>query len=410
MSETGTTSDIAADNSATFIVAVPYQGADGPVPGSYAQVLRMGAADPTIEGGVVDADGATLPDQEPARSEPGVFVYSADQYAAYSPKVTVATDDQLSLTRGPRGNILQFSAANAIGGAANYLVGRGLSMGFGMGTTLGMGGAVSATLGNSASMNTGLQFASNLGLTLNFSEGQIVTIAADDTAIQCRTGSVTSVGEGVTMATESLNYALVDPLALGGTVHRRLSKTIAALSATTVVLINTANVMFGVMAITTVSWGQERNSITTAIARLLAVAQILHAMTPVVQVMGALYGVSYHARTKTAILDTKVGLKLSQDETTKAYQAALTVGGLMPQSSVTLVGTDATVKATTISLLPTDTLTVTIADAANPANAASEIKVDKTGIYLQAGLASLTLSNGTVTAMGRTGQITTLAS
>lgn len=234
--------DIAVDNATSFIVAVPYHGQAGPVQGSYAQVLRMGAWDGGIELGIVDSNGNPIltggdftdPDsaqneyykgQDPLQQQ-GMLLYSANAVTAYAPLIrTVGQRESSSWTNQhttvtTNGNtVVSYSYAGRNTFAAKYQRLDSISMTAGTATNLTLGNVMNVTSGNNAGTGIGGLLASNFGLTQNIYEGQNVTIDTAQVEVEGVFSAKLAEKES-TLALDSIELA-VTPAAEGDWLQSR---------------------------------------------------------------------------------------------------------------------------------------------------------------------------------------------
>lgn len=353
MSETDDPGDIAANSETSFIVAVPLQGSNGPVPGSYAQVLRMGAWDAGIELGIVDASGKPLltggdfTDPDSAKNtyytgddplqDKGVLLYSADEYTVYAPQVRTVGETSSSswsnqnMTVTTDGNkVIAYTYSGPLGINATYQKQSSLSMTFGYNCSFVLGSAMTVWTINDASTGLGGLLWSNFGLTQNIFDGQVVNINGSDISVQgigatSLTDNASIVATtGITLTVNPLNgvaTAALKAAGLLGQIARFAGDAVVGLGAAAVNVATT---------VTTSDLKAGETSISTAVQDSYDAALAVSAAIVAIQAIASLAGITMSLAAKGLQAATTSGqLSLGVGQSTLT-QGPGTRFGLMP--------------------------------------------------------------------------------
>ncbi len=351
MATTDTSGDIAADTTTSFIVAVPYQGANGPVAGSYAQVLRMGSWDTTIEAGIVDSSGnkmqtattkdgiTTITNPNYAGSDPlqnaGVLVYSADQYTVYSPSIVMVgsqsssswSDENLTVTTS--GNSVQaYTYSGPAGMNATYSRANSLGMTLGYSATFVVGSLMTVWAGNDASTGVGGLLWSNFGLTQNIFDGQVVNINGATISVQ-GIGETSLTTNASIVATTSITLT-VNPLTAGATSALTVATTLgqaARFAGDAVVALGGAAVDAAI-GISTDELDATKTKISTSVDDSYDSALAISAAIIAIQAIASLSGIVMSAAATGLAAATTSGqleLGLVRSSLSQGYQSGVNV-------------------------------------------------------------------------------------
>jgi hypothetical protein len=400
MSDTDPQGDIAANSATSFIVAVPYQGGNGPVPGSYAQLLRMGAWDTTIETGLVTSDGKTFytttgknsiyQGSDPLQDK-GMLAYSADQYTVYSPQVRMvgrtsssswSNQNMTVTTSGDK--VTAYTYSGPLGIKASYQNQNTIAMTFGYNCNFVLGSSISASTINNASTGMGGRLSSNFGLTQNLYDGQTVTINGSAMAVQGI--GATSVNESSsTLAASSITLA-VNPAAstttmtaarLLGQITRFAGDGVVGLGATSINVATT---------VSTAALRDGESAISDAVKGSYDAALAVSAAIVAIQAIASLAGITMSVAAKglqTATTSGSLSLGVAQSTLSQGMDARL---ALAP--AYVLLSADVTdIKATT---------------ALSIASGQSKILLTDVGIFLECGPSKIEITDTGIQATGPT--------
>jgi hypothetical protein len=402
MSDTDTQSDIAANSETSFIVAVPYQGSNGPVAGSYAQLLRMGAWDTTIETGLVTSDGKAFYTSAGGNSiyqgddplqDKGILVYSADEYTVYSPQIRTVGETSSSswsnqnmtvTTDGDK--VVAYSYSGPLGITASYQNQDAISMTFGYNCSFVLGSAMTVWTINDASTGLGGLLWSNFGLTQNIFDGQVVNINGSDITVQGI--GATSLTESSSIVATSNITLTVNPLTTAATVALKVAGIlgqVARFAGDGVVGLGAAAVNVAT-TVSTEELSEGESSISTAVKDSYDAALAVSAAIVAIQAIASLAGITMSAAAKglqTATTSGALSLGVAQSSLTQGAGARV---GLMPG----FVSVDAT------SVAITGPTIVSIDSGL------SKVQVMPAGIFLECGASKIEITAAGIQATGLT--------
>ncbi len=404
MSDAEAQGDIATNDGTSFIVAVPYLENGTPQAGKYAQVLRMGAWDSTIEAGLVDSSGNTIwsvaggntayTGDDPLQ-DPGILAYSADQYTIYSPTIRIvgqvtasswASENYNVTVSG--GEVVAYSYSAWSGATMSWQHGSNYSITSGNEVGFILGNAMTVWAGNDASTGFGGLLWSNVGVTQNLFHGQVVNINGPDLSVQGM-GSTSLTRYATTVATGSI--ALTVNMTAGAAFKGQiLVDRLGFLTRmATIVAVGTAGAVDAVdLANTDVmnaAGGEHR--IATAAKTVGDLMEAVSAAIVGIQIMTVLTGI-----TMSALADTIAKLPVAGALTLGGTESELRQG---PTSSVKLTPMAATISSVTGSVKMTEELNI-------EAGLETSVLVSPDGIVLKCGSSSLIVTRMGIIAQGMT--------